>query len=434
MVPEFFGYFRTGIGVNDKGGGQVCFLLPGAGSKYRLGNECETYGEIGLGLDVFQSDQVKFNYKVMLDYTGVNSGDQQNFVNDQNGRSIDLRQNYVSVTGLGAGSEFWRDSAIWFGKRYYQRHDVHEIDFFYWNNSGTGLGVENMNLGFGKLSAAYIQSTNSNSFTNGTTGVVTVDQSNNGQTGNIVDFRLAGVKVNPGGELEFGVDFRFADQSQNSTTNQPINANGNLFTIEHTQNGLWGGFNKFTVQYGIDAGGRAGGNTYYLFTPQDARLQRVIEHLVIAPNNKFSMLSVALWQGAKSNQTTGYQNWFSIGARPMYHWTNYFTSAIDIGYDQVNYKCGANCPPVNGQNVDGQTGKLTKFTFVPFILRPGTGPYARPELRIFATWAWWNDVANAAATTFGSPGTVNLVGQLPQDFTASVTNGWTIGAQVEAWW
>src|SRR4029453_4298536 len=42
---EFHGYFRSGYGVNSKGGQQIAFQAPGAGAKYRLGNEAETYGE-----------------------------------------------------------------------------------------------------------------------------------------------------------------------------------------------------------------------------------------------------------------------------------------------------------------------------------------------------------------------------------------------------
>src|SRR5260370_21655908 len=42
---EFHGYFRTGYGLNGKGGAQVAFQAPGADAKYRLGNEAETYGE-----------------------------------------------------------------------------------------------------------------------------------------------------------------------------------------------------------------------------------------------------------------------------------------------------------------------------------------------------------------------------------------------------
>src|SRR6516165_1041975 len=43
---EFHGYFRSGYGLNGKGGQQVAFQAPGSGAKYRLGNEAETYGEL----------------------------------------------------------------------------------------------------------------------------------------------------------------------------------------------------------------------------------------------------------------------------------------------------------------------------------------------------------------------------------------------------
>src|SRR5262249_22452986 len=43
---EFHGYFRSGYGLNSVGGQQVAFQAPGAGAKYRLGNEAETYAEL----------------------------------------------------------------------------------------------------------------------------------------------------------------------------------------------------------------------------------------------------------------------------------------------------------------------------------------------------------------------------------------------------
>jgi maltoporin len=43
---EFHGYFRSGYGQNSEGGQQIAFQAPGAGAKYRLGNEAETYGEL----------------------------------------------------------------------------------------------------------------------------------------------------------------------------------------------------------------------------------------------------------------------------------------------------------------------------------------------------------------------------------------------------
>lgn len=49
MAVDFHGYARSGIGWTGSGGEQQCFKATGAQSKYRLGNECETYAEIKLG-------------------------------------------------------------------------------------------------------------------------------------------------------------------------------------------------------------------------------------------------------------------------------------------------------------------------------------------------------------------------------------------------
>lgn len=46
MAVDFHGYARSGIGWTNNGGEQQCHKLAGAGSKYRLGNECETYAEL----------------------------------------------------------------------------------------------------------------------------------------------------------------------------------------------------------------------------------------------------------------------------------------------------------------------------------------------------------------------------------------------------
>ena len=59
MAVDFHGYARSGIGWTNDGGEQQCHKLAGAGSKYRLGNECETYAELKLGQDLYkENDQV----------------------------------------------------------------------------------------------------------------------------------------------------------------------------------------------------------------------------------------------------------------------------------------------------------------------------------------------------------------------------------------
>ena len=50
---EFAGYLRSGLGTSVNSGPQSCFQLPGAPSKYRLGNECEQYAELELRQDLY---------------------------------------------------------------------------------------------------------------------------------------------------------------------------------------------------------------------------------------------------------------------------------------------------------------------------------------------------------------------------------------------
>ena len=39
----FYGYFRSGFGLDSKGKAMVPFQAPNAEAKYRLGNEAETW-------------------------------------------------------------------------------------------------------------------------------------------------------------------------------------------------------------------------------------------------------------------------------------------------------------------------------------------------------------------------------------------------------
>ena len=49
LTSSVGGYIRALGGLNSQSGYAACFKLAGAESKYRLGNECEVYGELLLG-------------------------------------------------------------------------------------------------------------------------------------------------------------------------------------------------------------------------------------------------------------------------------------------------------------------------------------------------------------------------------------------------
>lgn len=145
MAVDFTGYARSGIGWTGSGGEQQCFQATGAQSKYRLGNECETYAELKLGQEVWKEGDKSFYFDTNVAY----SVSQQN---DWESTSPAFREANVKGKNL---IDALPGSTIWAGKRFYQRHDVHMIDFYYWDISGPGAGLEDVDLGFGKLARRH---------------------------------------------------------------------------------------------------------------------------------------------------------------------------------------------------------------------------------------------------------------------------------------
>lgn len=73
------------------------------------------------------------------------------------------------------------------------------IDFYYWDISGPGAGIENIDLGFGKLSLAATRSTEAGgSYTFSSQNIYdeVKDTAND-----VFDVRLAGLQTNPDGVL-----------------------------------------------------------------------------------------------------------------------------------------------------------------------------------------------------------------------------------------
>ncbi|WP_035055376.1 maltoporin [Andreprevotia chitinilytica] len=397
-VPvDFHGYFRSGIGSTIGGGGSTnCFKLDGAGSKYRLGNECETYGELAFGGTAYENKATgtKFRIESML---AVVAPQAQDWESTKGSADIAVRQFYATAEGVGLGEH----TKLWVGKRYYDRHDVHMNDFYFWDNSGPGAGIENVDVGFGKFAYAWRENT------------VTTDDGtsrNIGVSGH--DFRLSGIKTNPGGELTIGVDFRFANKADKDNGKH---TNGQALNIMHTQGDVYGGFNQFAAQF--SKGDIAGFSYGYpnVTADKDDKAYRFVEQIVVEPKGtNWSGQAVAIWEKRDPKQANSGQTWYSFGVRPVYAFTEHLAGALEAGYDRVK---------PDGSDAR-QLGKLT----AALIVQPQPGYWTRPQLRFFATYAKWNSAAQAAAgTDVNNPLSIN--GPF-----GSKKNGMTIGAQAEAWW
>lgn len=160
---DFHGYMRAGVGISGENGANLSYEKAKVG---RLGNENDVYGEIGLGKEVYNQNGKSFYVDSMLAVTSNGSNDWEgtgstcefessnSTINCKDDLGVALRQFNVQAKGLFSGD---KEAVLWAGKRYYQRHDIHISDFYYWDTSGAGAGVENLSLGAGKLSVAWFR-------------------------------------------------------------------------------------------------------------------------------------------------------------------------------------------------------------------------------------------------------------------------------------
>jgi maltoporin len=404
---DFHGYLRTGIGGNGSGGGQVCLQTPGAAWKFRLGNECENYAELEFGQGLYKDKSgLEFRYVGMLAYQTPASQDYESL--KAGNSDIALRQNWVGATIPALGN-----AQVWAGKRYYFRNDVHAIDMFYWDPSGPGAGVQDIDVKVGKIAVAVFQTKN-----------------NDLRTIWRPDVRIYGVGLNPNGALEVGVSL-YIDVSQGKAGPNPDRQEiSPWFTVQHVQSNLLGGFNKLAFQY---ATGSASPMSAY--PAGDAKSEqkswRIVEHFIFQPNDQLSgALTAVYWDKDKVYKGGTYpgqsETQLYLGLRPSYHVNDWFKLTGEVGYVSFKPKSDAYA------NTDERT--LTKITLAPTIVPPpgpGGAYYTRPELRLFATYGFWNRAAQNAG--IAGQGAACDTATSTSAF-ACDTSGLTFGAQVEAWW
>ncbi|MBZ6730931.1 maltoporin [Klebsiella grimontii] len=429
LAVDFHGYARSGIGWTGSGGEQQCFQATGAQSKYRLGNECETYAELKLGQEVWKEGDKSFYFDTNVAY----SVSQQN---DWESTSPAFREANVQGKNL---IEWLPGSTIWAGKRFYQRHDVHMIDFYYWDISGPGAGIENIDLGFGKLSLAATRSQEAGgSYTFSSDNIYSKSKDT---ANDVFDVRLAGLETNPDGVLELGVDYGRANTTDDYSLANGASKDGWMFTAEHTQSMLKG-FNKFVLQYATDSmttqgkgasQGSYGSSSFTVTNPDgsttnyannvvnnNGNMWRVLDHGAISLGDKWDLMYVGMFQKIDFDNDLGTE-WWTVGVRPMYKWTPIMSTLLEVGYDNVK------------SQQTGDRNNQYKITLAQ-QWQAGDSIWSRPAIRLFATYAKWDEnwgyiksgdnVSKYAAATNSGLSTTSR----------GDNDEWTFGAQMEIWW
>ena len=384
---DITGYVRGALGVNSQSGSAACFKLPGAISKYRMGNECDYYGEILFeqGLNKLENDSEIKAHVMVSAYQPLN--DRKIFPATAN--HLSLVQAYMSwdkVPALAGGS-------LWAGRRYYKREGVHITDFFYWNPSGMGVGVEDMNVGNLKFSYAWFIE----------------DDENQPYKATRHDLQLRGIDTNPNGQLELGLSL--IPKNNHTSTG----SDGWALTVQHKQSNFFGdGTTSLAFQYGV--GPATGlGKLSSVDNGSDVERLRVIDGLYAQVTPKLGGLLTALYQKDSSN--TGSQTWVSLGGRVSYGMAEHLKMQVEVGQDWVTPSGGA-------------TRTLNKITIAP-TWALSTNFWSRPELRFFYTYAHWNEAASQAAIGSLNASELSLA---PTNIFGGDREGSVIGVQAETWW
>ena len=399
---EFHGYLRAGYGLNGEGGQQVAFEAPGADAKYRLGNEAETYGEfifVNNWLNPNQGpNEAWMKTEVMIEGNTTNSANSASFPNGVGDDQFRLREAFVQAGNLFAVQPH---AKFWAGERYYRRQHIDIDDFYSLDMSGYGAGIEDLNVGIGKIAVAFVSAARPD--------IVT-------QNGNLaksaIDVRLYDLK-GPAGLWAVWFNYATSKGGTSSTGTVVPTTDGYAFGLRHQRLEWHDGYHTFSVQYGTGAASNFSnpGNGVTIPNPtpyiNNSAQLLITEQLVLQANEWFGIMPIALYQRTKDgNPQDGWNQWASFGARPIVFFSKHLSLAFEAGFDHTDSGIGQ------------YDGWLRKFTIAPQI-GAGRKFFSRPVLRAFVTYANWSD------------GFRGFVGGVPY---ANRTSGLSYGVQTENWW
>ncbi|PWC22860.1 maltoporin [Brenneria roseae subsp. roseae] len=416
---DFSGYFRSGVGVSNDGKEQT-----GNQSKLgRLGNEGDTYAEIGLGQQLYNEDGKTFYVDSMISMSSDGSNDNETTKNDDT--EFGLRQFNLQATGFITA---FPEATIWAGKRYYQRRDIHIIDTKYYNISGAGAGIENIKAGEGAFSFAWIRGDGENMDVDltgicaGNTDPNCVnDQSERDKYDdlniNFLDARYAGWKPWNGAWTEFGVTYAMPNERDVQknilrANDAPYDVkNGIMLTAEvgHYFSGL-NTNQKLVLQY-ADKGMAQnmvsqGGGWYDVWNNNtSATGYRVIQTGDLPLGDRVAISHVLTYGKAeKTSRWSDERELFSAVARGQYAWNKNHKTYLEVGtfHESETWTSG---------DKDKYSGQ--KYTIAQ-ALTADIPMLTRPELRFYVSY-----LKDGEGRSFND-GTRN--------------NTMNFGIQAEAWW
>ncbi len=395
---QFHGYTRAGVGLNPRGGGQVCFGLNGADTKFRLGNECDYVIETAFSYDIATlEDKSTWGFLVMPSIYKAYDNPTTN-VAGPTGASVggaqwfdDLPVRFGQVYFYGRNVSLLKGGTVWIGRRFYDRLQTGINDQFLENEDGDGAGVEDIDLGFARWSVAFLM--NPNDAARSDTVTDPVGDVNN-KTYKITT-RLTGIKTMKDGALQLWLGARnLQSKSTKPGGADPADVDATYrAAVYHTVDlGTWGS--------------NLVGFKYETLGEDDSQWRVVVQHGINVFSARTALDLLAEYR-QRSPATGDDQTWLAVGARADTQISGPFRFLVEAGYDRV-------------KDGDEDATSLMKVTGA-LAMSAGDGAGARPTFRLFYTHAAWSDegVLNSGRTN---------------DVYGDEKSGGSFGLQAEGWW
>ena len=410
---NFNGYMRSGVmHGNSAFGSKTDTVKLG-----RLGNENDTFMEFGLGADVAKVDDVTYSVYGMIAHGGDGNETDWN-------TNLSCRQAWAGAKNLlGQGDDF-----LWIGKRYYKREDIHVLDEYYYNVSGTGVGLENVVLGPGKISLAWTR--NDKDAKKDDVNIYSM-KSEYKYKGLKDNNKPAKVKVNTydvryefpvwdGASLQLGATYLEAEKDKNGSyrtyTIEKENSIGDGLNLSAELNiGLLGGFNKTVVQSfsgssAADVHYGTGSSVYY----DEGQGWRLINWGDVHFTKEFGMFHVVQYAHSSGFKSYDSERTVNLVVRPYYQLTKMTKLLAEVGW--FADKKTANTDDKGVQSYVSKHG--SKYTLA-YAISPDAGNFwSRPEFRFYVSHVSVSDNMSIGPTN-------EWVRQTSDNM---------FGAQVEAWW
>ena len=410
---NFNGYMRSGVmHGNSAFGSKTDTVKLG-----RLGNENDTFMEFGLGADVAKVDDVTYSVYGMIAHGGDGNETDWN-------TNLSCRQAWAGAKNLlGQGDDF-----LWIGKRYYKREDIHILDEYYYNVSGTGVGLENVVLGPGKISLAWTR--NDKDAKKDDVNIYSM-KSEYKYKGLKDNNKPAKVKVNTydvryefpvwdGASLQLGSTYLEAEKDKNGSyrtyTIEKENSIGDGLNLSAELNiGLLGGFNKTVVQ---SFSGSSAADVHYgtgsLVYYDEGQGWRLINWGDVHFTKEFGMFHVVQYAHSSGFKSYDSERSVNLVVRPYYQLTKMTKLLAEVGW--FADKKTANTDDKGVQSYVSKHG--SKYTLAYAISPDASNFWSRPEFRFYVSHVSVSDNMNIGPTN-------EWVRQTSDNM---------FGAQVEAWW